>query len=63
MVRRLIILALLAAAAFLIYSNRHQIAVIAGLDSNPRRIQGDWYELQSGIKEEKNTTKSETEKE
>jgi hypothetical protein len=51
MIRRLVLLALLAAVAFLIYSNRHQIAIIAGLDSNRIRIQGDWQEVQSGIKE------------
>ncbi len=50
MVRRVIVLALLAAAAFLIYSSRHRIAFLAGLDSNKVRIQGDWYELEAGFK-------------
>jgi hypothetical protein len=38
-------------AAFLIYTNRHRIAFLAGLDSNKIRIQGEWHEVRSGFKE------------
>jgi hypothetical protein len=51
MVRRVILVLCLVASAFLLYANRHQIAVLAGLDSNKLRIQGDWYELRAGFKE------------
>jgi len=51
MLRRLIALALVVVAGLLIYSNRHRIAFLAGLDSNKIRIQGDWYEVRAGFKE------------
>jgi len=52
MFRRLVILALIVGAGFVIYLNRDQIAALAGLESNRIRIQGDWYEVQSGFKED-----------
>jgi hypothetical protein len=52
MLRRLIVLGLLAAAAFLIYGNRRQLAFLAGMDSNNVRIEGDWQEVRSGFKED-----------
>jgi hypothetical protein len=52
MVRRIIVLAAVAALAFIIYSNRQQIARLAGLESNETRISGDWYEVRGGFKED-----------
>ena len=52
MLRRLIVLGLLAAAALLIYGNRHRIALLAGLDSNKVQIEGVWQEVRSGFKED-----------
>ena len=52
MVRRIIVLAAVAALGFIIYSNRYQITRLAGLESNATRISGDWYEVRGGFKED-----------
>jgi hypothetical protein len=52
MLRRLVILGLLAAAGLALYSNRHRISELAGVQSNKVRIQGNWHEVRSGFKED-----------
>jgi hypothetical protein len=52
MLRRLIILGLLGVAGLFLYSNRHHIADLAGVQSNKVRIQGNWHEVRSGFKED-----------
>lgn len=52
MLRRLVILGLLLAAGLALYSNRHRIADLAGVESNKVRIQGNWHEVRSDFKED-----------
>jgi hypothetical protein len=52
MLRRLIILGLLAVAGLALYSNRHRISDLAGVESNKVRIQGNWHVVRSGFKED-----------
>jgi len=52
MLRRLIILVALAAVVFAVYSNRHRVADLAGLESNKVRIQGNWHVVVSGFPED-----------
>jgi hypothetical protein len=51
MVRRIIVLLIVAAAGYYIYANRHYFAELAGLGSNRLRIEGDWSQIRSNIKE------------
>ena len=52
MLRRLIILLALAAVVVAIYSYRHNIAQLAGLESNKVRIQGNWHKVSQGFPED-----------
>lgn len=52
MLRRLIILGVLAAVVLAIYSYRDQIKNLAGLESNKVRIQGNWHIVVSGFPED-----------
>jgi hypothetical protein len=51
MVRKVVLLLILVAAGYLVYVNRHHIAVLAGLESNRIRIEGDWSQTRSNVKE------------
>jgi len=51
MVRRITILLIVVAAGYYVYTNRHYFAELAGLGSNRIRIEGDWSEIRSNIKE------------
>jgi len=51
MVKRIALLLVLAGAAYLVWENRQVIKQLAGLDSNQMRIEGDWYQVRSNIKE------------
>lgn len=51
MVKRLALYLILAGVAFLAWENRHYFKELAGLDSNQIRIEGDWYQVSSGIRE------------
>lgn len=51
MVKRLALYLILAGVAFLAWENRHYFKELAGLDSNQMRIEGDWYQVRSNIKE------------
>jgi hypothetical protein len=50
-VKRLVLYVILAGLAFLAWENRHYLKDLAGLDSNQMRIEGDWYQVSSNIKE------------
>ncbi len=52
MLKRLVILGLLVAAGLALYSNRHRISDLAGVQSNKVRIQGNWHVVRSGFKED-----------
>ncbi|HOC44801.1 MAG TPA: hypothetical protein PKJ99_17445 [Thermoanaerobaculales bacterium] len=51
MVKRLLLYAVLAGLAFLAWDNRHYLKDLAGLDSNQMRIEGEWYQVSSNIKD------------
>ena len=51
MVRRIVILLLLATGGYLVYDNRQFFGFIAGLNSNKVRIVGEWYEVVHEFKE------------
>jgi hypothetical protein len=51
MVKRLALYLILAGVAFLAWDNRQYFRDLAGLDSNQMRIEGDWYQVSSGIRE------------
>ena len=51
MVKRLALYLILAGVAFLAWENRHYFKELAGLDSNQMRIEGDWYQVSSNIRE------------
>lgn len=51
MVRRIVTVLVLLIVGFLLYTNRHHIAYIAGLESNTVRIQGEWYALVDNFKD------------
>ena len=51
MVKRLVLYVILAGLAFLAWENRHYLKDLAGLDSNQMRIEGDWYQVSSNIRE------------
>jgi hypothetical protein len=50
-VKRLALYLILAGVAFLAWENRHYVKELAGLESNQMRIEGDWYQVSSGIRE------------
>jgi len=50
-VKRLALYLILAGVAFLAWENRHYFKELAGLDSNQMRIEGDWYQVSSNIRE------------
>lgn len=51
MVKRLALFIILAGAAFMVWDNRQVLKELAGLESNQLRIEGDWYQVRSGIKD------------
>ena len=51
MVKRIALYIILAGVAFLAWENRHYFKELAGLDSNQLRIEGEWYQVRSNIKE------------
>lgn len=56
MVKRLALYLILAGVAFLAWENRHYFKELAGLESNQMRIEGDWYQVSSGIREDDHYT-------
>ena len=51
MVKRIALYLILAGVAFLAWENRHHIKELAGLDSNQMRIEGEWCQVSSNIRE------------
>jgi len=50
-VKRIALLIILAGVAYMGWENRHYLAELAGLESNRLRIEGDWYQVRSNVKE------------
>jgi hypothetical protein len=50
-VKRIALYIILAGVAYLAWENRHYFKELAGLDSNQLRIEGEWYQVSSNIKE------------
>jgi hypothetical protein len=50
-VKRIALCIILAGVAFLAWENRHYFKELAGLDSNQLRIEGEWCQVSSNIKE------------
>lgn len=51
MVKRIALLIILAGVAYVGWENRQVLKELAGLESNRLRIQGDWYQVRSNVKE------------
>ena len=51
MVKRIALFIILAGVAFMAWENRHHFSELAGLQSNRIRIEGDWYRVNTRIKE------------
>ena len=51
MVKRLAFFIILAGVAYFVWENRHHFNELAGLESNRIRIEGDWYQVSSRVKE------------
>ena len=51
MVKRIVLFIILAGAAYMVWENRHHFSELAGLGSNRIRIEGDWYQVHTRIKE------------
>jgi hypothetical protein len=50
-IKRIALFVILAGVAFLAWENRHHFKELAGLESNQMRIEGDWYQVRSNIRE------------
>ena len=59
MVKRIALLVILAGVAYMAWDNRQVVKELAGLDSNRLRIQGDWYQVRSNVKDHDRYTFSE----
>ena len=51
MVRRVVLLLIVVAVGYLVYTNRSYFAELAGLESNRIRIEGDWSQMRSNVKD------------
>lgn len=51
MVKRLAFFIILAGVAYFAWENRHHFNELAGLESNRIRIEGEWYQVSSRVKE------------
>lgn len=52
MIRRLLVLAVVIAVGFVVYSNRRHIAALAGLGSPEVQIGGGWHPVRNGFKQD-----------
>lgn len=51
MVKRLALLIILAGVAYMGWENRRYLKELAGLESNRLRIQGDWVQVHSNVRD------------
>lgn len=51
MVKKIVLFIILAGIAYYAWENRHHFSELAGLESNRIRIEGEWYQVSSRIKE------------